>query len=382
MVRKLVSIGTLIVLQLVMITSLKADDSIRFYIGTATNAAQGGGIFQSSLSAASGNMTEPKLAAATNRSTFLWIHPTLDVIYSVAELSQGDGAGKPAVIAWQMDKQTGALTEFGHQTAGGNGPCFVTVSHDGQYLAVANYGSGSIALYPLSPTGAIEPPTSVIQHKGNGPMTQRQSEPHAHSVRFTVDDTKLLAADLGTDDVFVYDIADGKLRDSELKSLRVKAGSGPRHFVFSPDQRYVLVVGELNGLVSVFDADLRSRNPLSATSAVRPEDQEKAWCAEILFHPQLPVVYTSNRGPNEIAWLKFDAANGTLSLQGSIDCGGETPRNFRITPDGQWMLVCNQNSNRVSLFKIDQTTGALAATDTKINVPAPMCIKFVGDGSH
>ncbi len=158
-------------------------------------------------------------------------------MYSVAELSQGDGAGKPAVIAWQMDKATGSLTEINHQAAGGNGPCFVTVSHDGRSLAVANYGSGSVALYPLSATGAIEPSASVIQHKGSGPMKQRQSEPHAHSVRFSADDSKLLAADLGTDDVFVYDIMDGQLRDSELKSLRVKAGSGPRHFVFSPDDR-------------------------------------------------------------------------------------------------------------------------------------------------
>ncbi len=144
----------------------------------------------------------------------------------------------------------------------------------------------------------------------------------------------------------------------------------------------MVVVGELNGLVSVFDAKLQSRDPISATFAVRAEDQEKAWCAEILFHPQLPVVYTSNRGPNEIAWLNFDSTKGSLSLQGSIACGGDTPRNFRITPDGRWMLVCNQNSNRVSLFEIDQTTGALKATSTQVDVASPMCIKFVGDGSH
>ncbi len=106
-------------------------------------------------------------------------------------------------------------------------------------------------------------------------MKQRQSEPHAHSVRFTADNSKLLAADLGTDDVFVYDVVDGSLRDSNLKSLRVKAGSGPRHFVFSPDGKHVVVVGELNGLVSVFDAKLQNRGPLSATFAVRAEDQRK-----------------------------------------------------------------------------------------------------------
>ena len=382
MYRLLVSAWMIFGLSFVSITASNAEDSIRFYIGTATNANQGGGIFQSTLSLADGKMATPQLAAGTSRSTFLCFHPTLDVLYSVAELSQGDGAGKPAVIAWKVNGESGALTEIGNQSAGGNGPCFVTVSHDGKLLAAANYGSGSVACYPLTDKGAIEPAASVIQHKGSGPMKQRQSEPHAHSVRFSADDSQLLAADLGTDDVFVYDIVDGKLHDSSIKSLRVKAGSGPRHFVFSPEGKHVVVVGELNGLVSVFDAKLQNREPLSATFAVRTEDQEKAWCAEILFHPQLPVVYTSNRGPNEIAWLGFDGVKGNLTLQGSIPCGGDTPRNFRITPDGRWMLVCNQNSNRVSLFSIDPITGALQSTTTQIEVPAPMCIKFVGDGSQ
>ncbi len=98
MIRYLASLwihcGIVIGLQLASMVPAKADDALRFYIGTATNAALGGGIFQSTLSLSTGKMEQPKLAAATNRSTFLWIHPTLDVIYSVAELSQGEGAGK------------------------------------------------------------------------------------------------------------------------------------------------------------------------------------------------------------------------------------------------------------------------------------------------
>ncbi len=379
MKRHLLTAAVVLCLPFVWLSNSAANDSIRLYIGTGATADQGGGIYQCTLSLADGKLSQPELAVATSRSTFLWFHPSQDLLYSVAELSQGEGGAQPAVIGWTIHPTNGSLKEHSSQPAGGNGPCYVTVSHEGKWLAAANYGSGSVSFFPLSPEGQIQPAASVIQHQGSGPNKQRQSEPHAHSVMFTADDKQLLAADLGTDDVFVYDLVDGKLQESKVKSLRVEPGSGPRHVAFSPNQRYVLVLGELNGLVSVFNGSLQSSDPLSATFAVRDEDREKAWCAEILFHPQLPVVYTSNRGPNEIAWLSFDRDSGLLALQGAVACGGETPRNFRISPDGRWLLVANQNSNRVSVLQIDPQTGALTATENQIEVPAPMCIKFVGE---
>ncbi|HBJ36710.1 MAG TPA: hypothetical protein DDZ51_18530, partial [Planctomycetaceae bacterium] len=109
-----------------------------------------------------------------------------------------------------------------------------------------------------------------------------------------------------------------------------------------------------------------------------PEDANR-WCAEILFHPSLPVVYCSNRGPQEIAVFDFEAKSGGLTRRGAVDCGGKTPRNFRLTPDGRFLLVANQDSDNIAIFKVDPKTGDLTLTDQQISVPKPMCIKFVGD---
>jgi 6-phosphogluconolactonase len=357
-----------------------ASDKLAFYVGTATSE-DSGGIFLGQIDLETGVVRQPTLATAASRTTFIWLHPTENVLYSVAEVRGDAGEKKPAIAAWKIDAD-GKLTKINHQFAEGVGPCFVTVRGDGKYAAVANYGSGSIAIYPLRGDGSIEPASGKVQHTGSGPDTARQSAPHAHSVRFDPSGQRLLAADLGTDDIFIFDIQpDGSLKPADVPSLKNPPGSGPRHFVFSPDNRFVLSLGELSGTISIFRYDAIRAKPLSTASTVAADlpDDANRWCAEILFHPSLPVVYCSNRGPQEIAVFDFEAKSGGLTRRGAVDCGGKTPRNFRLTPDGRFLLVANQDSDNIAVFKVDSKTGDLALTDQQISVPKPMSIKFVGD---
>jgi 6-phosphogluconolactonase len=56
---------------------------------------------------------------------------------------------------------------------------------------------------------------------------------------------------------------------------------------------------------------------------------------------------------------------------------GRSPRNFVIDPTGTYMLISNQYSNNVSVYKIDKLTGRLTLTPIMINIDGPMCIRFV-----
>jgi len=89
------------------------DETLRFYIGTATSADKGG-VFLSSLSLTSGKIAKPQLAAAADRSTFICLHPTQPVLYSVAELNAGEGGGA-AIVAWQIEPVSGKLTQINRQ---------------------------------------------------------------------------------------------------------------------------------------------------------------------------------------------------------------------------------------------------------------------------
>jgi 6-phosphogluconolactonase len=140
----------------------------------------------------------------------------------------------------------------------------------------------------------------------------------------------------------------------------------------------------MSGTISTFAFDKPNASPLSTVSTMAegtPADAERS-CAEILFHPNLPVVYCSNRGPHEIAVFDFDKATGKLDRRSALACGGKVPRNFRLTPDGRFLLVANQGSNNVAVLAVDQKTGDLSATEHSIEVPSPMCIKFVSSSAN
>jgi 6-phosphogluconolactonase len=57
--------------------------------------------------------------------------------------------------------------------------------------------------------------------------------------------------------------------------------------------------------------------------------------------------------------------------------GGKTPRNFAIDPTGSWLLAANQDSDNIVIFSIDKKTGQIKPTGDSLQVPSPVCVKFV-----
>ena len=89
-------------------------------------------------------------------------------------------------------------------------------------------------------------------------------------------------------------------------------------------------------------------------------------------------LYASNRGKeNNIAIYKVDQIKGTLTSIGYEPTKGEGPRNFSIDPTGNFLLVANQLTNNVEIFKRDGNTGLLTNTGNSISIPNPVCLKFL-----
>jgi 6-phosphogluconolactonase len=53
------------------------------------------------------------------------------------------------------------------------------------------------------------------------------------------------------------------------------------------------------------------------------------------------------------------------------------PRNFNFDPSGNFLLVAHQKSDNIVIFKIDKKTGLLTDTGKRINIPNPVCIKWI-----
>jgi 6-phosphogluconolactonase len=74
---------------------------------------------------------------------------------------------------------------------------------------------------------------------------------------------------------------------------------------------------------------------------------------------------------------RIDTATGILTVAGHQSSLGIKPRNFNFDPSGNFLLVANQESDNIIIFKINKQTGLLTDTGKRVNVPNPVCIKWV-----
>lgn len=353
---------------------------MRVYFGTYTGA-KSQGIYVSSFDSETGDLGDPQLAAATPSPSFLAIHPSGKSLYAANEVGEFRGQKAGSVTAFALDSETGLLTKLNEQSSHGAAPCHLVVDQTGKWVLVANYMGGNVATMPVAKDGSLKTENhSVVQHEGWSVNPQRQEAPHAHSINLDAANRIAVAADLGIDKLMVYrfDASKGTLEPNDEPVVRLPAGSGPRHFAFRPNQKNAYVINEmLSTLISMrYEAKSGEFTVLDMVKTL-PEGSD-VWnsTAHVEVHPSGKFVYGSNRGHDSIAVFSADR-RGRLTLVEHESTQGKTPRNFGIDPTGRWLLAANQNSDSVVVFRVDPKTGALEATGRKIEVGAPVCVKFL-----
>jgi len=352
------------------------------YFGTYTGE-KSKGIYVSRMNPTTGQLTPPELAAETTSPSFLAVHPTRNLLYSVNEVNTLDGKPTGAVSAFSIDRATGKLTLLNQESSGGAGPAHLIVDKEGRNVLVANYGGGSVAVLPIQSDGKLKAASSFVQHTGSSVNPSRQKEPHAHSINVDAADHFAYVADLGLDKVLVYrfDSAKGTLTANDPPFTAVKPGSGPRHFAIHPNGRYAYVINEMTCTVTAFRNDaargalteIQTVSTLPEGTAVQPSFSG----SEVQVHPSGKFLYAANRGHNTIAVFTIDQASGQLTLVQNQLTLGNIPRGFGIDPTGAFLLAGNQRSDSVVVFRIDANTGKLTPTGQKLDIGAPVSVKFV-----
>jgi 6-phosphogluconolactonase len=189
-------------------------------------------------------------------------------------------------------------------------------------------------------------------------------------------------ADLGLDQILVYRFdADGsELRPHDsFPKAEVEAGSGPRHLSFHPEADYAYAINELNSTITIFGYEpAKGRLEAIQTITTLPPDFDgENYTAEIVVHPSGKFVFGSNRGHDSIAVFRVNLESGKLDPVQVTATQGKTPRNFAVDPTGKYLLAENQDSDTIVVFRIDPSDGRLTATGHSLEVPKPVCIKFV-----
>jgi len=373
-----------------LVTVTAANDAPKgkylVFVGTYTEKQQSKGVYAYRFDPASAELTPLGLAAETTNPSFLAIDPTRHFLYAVNEIQKYKDASSGGVSAFAVASEkgsgpTGKLQLLNEVASRGADPCYIAFDKTGKYALVANYTGGSIAVFPVQPDGHVGEASAFVQHVGSSINRERQEGPHAHWIETTPDNRFAIAVDLGLDELLVYrfDAKKGSLTPKNPPYAKLDSGAGPRHLAFSPGGKFAYVVNELQSTITAFAYDARNGElrKLKTVSTLPKDFTGANDTAEIEVHPSGKFLFASNRGHDTIALFSIDSKTGALTLVDHFPTQGKTPRNFEIDPSGNFLFVANQETNNIVVFQITPSTGRLTAKKQTVEVPAPVCLKFM-----
>lgn len=308
--------------------------------------------------------------------SFVIVHPNGRWLYTVSETGVASGGAVGSVWAFQIDGQTNELQPLNQQSTAGDWPCHLAIDPSGRWMAVSNYGSGSVAIFPILPDGRLGERRALMQHEGHGPNQQRQEGPHAHSTTFMPDNQTVIVADLGIDQLVVYDFDAEKGEVARKFAADALPGAGPRHLALHPNGRTVYVANELDSTVAVYGYDPDAGELTAGQSLPTvPAGVSENSVADIHLSPGGERLYVSNRGHNSIAVFAV-ADDGGLTTLAFPQCGGEWPRNFALGPAGKFVLVANRHTDAVVVLPVLNSGQFLGEPVGRLTIPQPSCIAF------
>jgi len=308
--------------------------------------------------------------------SFLTISPNGKYIYTCSEAQTPNVGG---VSSLAFDSVNATLTLLSRQNSGGDNPAYVGTDKDGKWLICANYSGGSLSIFPLQPDGQIAPAKQVIAFQDSS-VLKRQASSHIHAAVFSPDAQYAFFPDLGADKIRGYKLAPGAaapLQPATPPFTATVPGSGPRHIIFHPKLPYAYCIEEMGGMVAGYKYHAGKLDRIQRISAHLEAPAEDYNAADIHISPDGKFLYASTREEaNMIFIYAIDQKKGSLKKIGQEPSRGIHPRNFAIDPTGKFLLVANQRSGNVVVFKRNQQTGLLTATGTEIKLLNPSSLQI------
>lgn len=350
--------------------NIPTEASQSLYIGTYTKA-ESKGIYQADFNA-EGQFKNLKLLALSENPSFLAYTKDQKFLVAVNE-STKEGESDGSISSYRIENDSLVLVDKMHSH--GNNPCHVTITED-NYVITSNYMGGNVVLSQLDENGRLTFLDS-IQHTG-GSKHPRQEAAHVHSTWIHPETNDVIAVDLGTNDLWFYQIDRTKntLVQKEQQKLAMDSIAGPRHLTFHPkNPNWLYVLNELNFSVSLVTYKDGNYAVNSTTNILFETPEGYNASADIHISKDGKFLYASHRGYNSIAILEINPENGALTLKDVQEIPGSWPRNFSLSPNEDYLIYANEWTSNIFSLKRDAEKGTLTLTDS-IQVPNPVMVLF------
>ncbi|MGL4696506.1 lactonase family protein [Enterococcus larvae] len=339
----------------------------KILLGTYTRRISKG-VHEIVLDTEKGELSKAELVAEANGPTYVTLSNAGN-LYSVIEVGEEGGAGAFKTSNDHTFELINAVTEKGAPH------CYVAVDEERQLMYGANYHRGMVYSHRILEDGSLELADKITHDEPTGPH-DNQNNAHVHYTDLTPD-KRLAVCDLGTDRIYTYDVAaDGKL--TEKAQYVAEPGTGPRHLVFHPNEKFAYLFGELDNTVTVLaynaaDGTFTQKQKVSTL----PEDfTEFSGGAAIRISKDGRFLYASNRGHNSLAVFAVKEEGSMVELIQLISTEGDFPRDFDLNATEEYIVAANQNTDNLTLYRRDKESGLLTMIQKDIYAPECVCVYF------
>ena len=346
------------------------------YVGCYTTPerhGQGKGINAYRVDSRSGAFKHVQLLAGLENPSFLTVDKTGRFLYSV----HGD---RSDVTAYAIDGKTGHLRVIGRQPTGGYNPIHLALDATARFLFVTNYGTDSIAVFPVKNDGTLGPYRTLTTLTGAlGPHRTEQKNIRPHHNPLDRQGRFFYVPNKGADSVMTYRIDPRRAVAVHVNEVAVRPGAAPRHIDFHPSKPLAYVINELDSTVTTYRQDRKSGQltPIQRIPSTPADFTGYSTGAEIWVDRRGRNVYASNRGHDSIGVFGIDPAKGTLTPRQWVPTKGGVPRFFCFDPAERFLYVANQGGHSILGYKVEGG-GKLSPTGIRVKVPSPACIVFSG----
>jgi len=350
----------------------------------------GRGIHWFEVDRASGALTSAGVYEMGTSPSCLAFNADKTRLYSGNETERVGDNESGTVSAFAIEND-GSLKLLNSVSSGGKGPAHLSVHPSGQFVLVANYFGGSVAVLPIQPDGSLGEAKEVKKDAGKiGPTKATNAPPgsfaisghdqtHAHMIEADPSGKFVIHVDLGLDQILVwkFDADKGTLTAAETPFISLPPGDGPRHFAFHPNGRWFYSIQEEGSTVVLFDFDAQTgRLTFRQTiSSLPPGYAGSNFCSEITVSADGKFVYAGNRLHDSIGIFAI-GADGTLTFVTEEWTHGDYPRSFTFDPTNSFLYCCNQRADHIAVFRVDKSSGKLAFTGHYTPVGNPSQIVF------
>ena len=369
-------------------TAAFAAPTVPLLIGTYTGG-QSKGIYVYSFDPQTGHIAPaPVQVVPADNPSWLTFSADRRLAYAVNENGEGQRDPVGRVSAYRLDAKTGRLSLINRASSLGAEPTHASLSKDGRYLFVANYAvsadpGGTLTVLPVGRDGALGAAVQVKTHRASMVNAERQASPHVHSVVSSPDGRTVFAQDLGADRIYAYRY-DPARREAPLAAVKeqpfldLPAGSGPRHLLFAPDGRRAYLTLEMVGQVAVLDY-AEGRLTLRQLVPLAPQGfAGKLGAAALHISPDGRFLAVTNRGTdNQLVSFAISPTDGTLQQVDRRAVEGAEPREFAFAPDGRFVVIANQRSQKVVVLRRDPASGVVGEVVQNLRVDQASDVKFI-----